>query len=335
MPLYNIKKIISKKPKTGLIFPRLNISWPYPLFLLVHITLSCNRKCQWCYQGNDEFYLFHNGQMQVDVFKKILLSFKFFKPHIHLFGGEPLLHKEFSQFLEISRLCGYKPTLTTNGDYLDRYSKVIMQSSLSQLNISLNGVVDCYGNFNQNLLKNIKDFLNLNGGRKIINLSYVIEKQTLDYLEELILYLNKDYKKGDFSFLVLGRANFIPGIKSQDPDLDLVKLEEKLRRFKKTKFKFELLFLPDIKLGDLNTYYKTDYAFKNRCYVPWLGLAIYPDSSVSPGGGIFGCNYYLGNLTQKSIMDIWKGNELKDLRSRLIKKGLPYTCNRCSNKQYY
>lgn len=335
MPFYNIKKLIINKPKLGLVFPFLNASTPYPLFLLTHITLTCNRRCDWCYQQEDSFYSLRGNDMPVGVFEEILKTFKYFKPHIHLFGGEPLLHREFPLFLEIAGLCGYKPTLTTNGDYLDRYSKIIMQSSLSQLNLSLDGLIDCQGNFNQHLYKNIKDFLNLDKGKKIINLNYVIKKDSFDYLEELVLYLDKEYKKGDFVCLVLQHLSFQDTINTNRRDFDSVRLQAKLDSITKKKLKFKLLFSPKIKLSDLSTYYKTSYVFKNRCYVPWLGLCIYPDLSVTPGGGIFGCNHCLGNLTKESIMDIWKGSELKDFRLSLIKKGLPHSCNRCCHKQYY
>lgn len=335
MQFFNIKKLIINKPKLGSIFPRLNVSFPSPLCLLIHITLTCNRKCNWCYQQQDTFYNPTEMNMPVGAFKAILRTFKYFKPHIHLYGGEPLLHQEFPLFLEIVGLCGYEPTLTTNGDYLDKYSRIIIQSSLSQLNLSLNGIIDYRGNFNQHLHKNIKDFLNLNKGRKIINLNLVINKETFDYLEDLVLYLNKDYKKGDFVFLVLQHLNFQTGIDVNRPVFDLVKLATKLANIKKMKLKFKLLFMPDIKLRDLSVYYESEHVFKNTCYVPWLGLSIYPDLSVTPGGGIFGCNYNLGNLAQGSIMDIWRGEELRDFRLKLIKKGLPRACNRCCHKRYY
>ena len=164
--LYNIKRLISKKQKLGLLFPYLNARPFYPLFLLVNITLSCNRKCSWCYETHDEFYGSLTVHMPVDMFKKILCSFKYFKPHIHLYGGEPLYHPRFPIFLEYCKIHGYKPTLTTNGDYLDKYSKVIMQSSVSQLNISLNGIMDRNGNFNTKLQQIIRDFINLKRGKK-------------------------------------------------------------------------------------------------------------------------------------------------------------------------
>lgn len=333
--LYNIKNIISKKTKSGLIFPYLDVRPPRPLFLLIHITLSCNKKCSWCYENYDEFYKSFTIHMSIDMFKKILCNFGYFKPHIHLYGGEPLFHPEFSLFLKYCKAYGYRPTLTTNGDYLNRYSDIIIQSSLSQLNISLNGLIDSQGNFNSEFQQIIKDFMKANKGRKIINFNYVIEPETHKYIEEIILFLNNSLKEKTFSYFVLQHLNLHLEDNIPSDDFNFIELANLLNRIKKMKLKFKLLFLPNIKIDDLAVYYKTEYTFKNKCYVPWLGLSIYPDLTVTGGGGIFACNEILGNLKRVSIMDIWKGAKLKNFCSRLIKEGLPEICNRCCHKIYY
>ena len=101
------------------------------------------------------------------------------------------------------------------------------------------------------------------------------------------------------------------------------------------KLKFKLIFLPHIKAGDLESYYATDHPFKDECYIPWVGLSILPDAMITPGGGVFGCNFVLGNLKESSVMKIWKGTSLNNFRSELIRKKLPVSCNRCCHKLYY
>lgn len=336
MPLYNIKNIISKKPKIGLIFPQLNIAWPYPLFLLVHINLSCNRRCAWCYQLNNEFYSLHNGQMEIDAFKKILCSFKFFKPHIHLYGGEPLLHPDFPSFLEYCQLYGYTPTLTTNGDYLDKYSLVISKTSLGQLNLSVNEIVDDKGNINYDLERKIKYFINTNQKEKIINLNYAIEPNSYMYIEDVVLHFNNNYDEKNFSYFVIQHlSNIISQDEISRADFNLEKLTNILDRLTEKRLKFKLIFLPDIKIRDTKKYYDFKHTFRNRCYIPWLGLSVYPDLMVTPGGGVLGCNFILGNLNESSIRDIWSGISLNNFRSRIFQNGLPVICNRCCNKLYY
>ena len=336
MPFYNIKHIVSKKPKWGLVFPRLNIAASYPLFLLTHITLSCDQKCDWCYQRADRFYSLHGMNMEVGLFEKILRSFSFFKPHIHIYGGEPLLHPDFPKFLEYCRVYKYRPTLTTNGKYLDKYSGVIRNSTLSQLNISLNGFLDSNGNISLESGKTLKEFIKANKGIKKINLNYAVGSDNCACLVDVLSHFNNSFRKGDFSYFVIQHriSNDTPGIRA-DEVAGIGRFSEILREIRNMKLKFKLIFLPHIKAGDLESYYATDHPFKDECYIPWVGLSILPDAMITPGGGVFGCNFVLGNLKESSVMKIWKGTSLNNFRSELIRKKLPVSCNRCCHKLYY
>lgn len=338
MSLYNIKSIISQRKRLGLLFSRFNIAAPYPLFLLTHIILSCSRKCKWCYQTDDEFYSSRNAmQMDISAFRNILSSFKFFKPHIHLFGGEPLSHPDFPLFLDCCRMYGYKPTLTTNGDYLDKYSDIIIRSSLSQLNLSINGIMNHSGKLESCFENKIKEFLMMNKKRKIVNINYVIEQNSYNRIEELLLHFNDNYKKGDFAYFVIQHLmpNKASGQQSNLKNIDSKILSGILMRIKKIKLKFNLLFLPEIRIKDIGNYYNLKNSpLGNRCFIPWLGLAIYPDLTVTPGAGILGCNFVLGNLNRDSIWDIWRSKNLHDFRKNAA-INLSNICHGCCHKFYY
>lgn len=336
MGLYNIKSIVSRKPKIGLMFPGMDILPPYPLFLLTHITLSCDQKCNWCYQAQDQFYSLHNRNMQADVFRRILSSFRFFKPHVHIYGGEPLLHPDFPLFLEYCRLEGYRPTLTTNGNRLNRYSADIMKSSLSQLNISLNGLIGPQGSLRGDPGRGLMRFLDINRGKKKINLNYVVDPDSCDYLEDVALYFNRTCKRGSFSNFVIQHF-MASGSRDEERgmSLDVKKLAAVLGRLKKMNLKFRIISLPDIRIADLSNYYDFKYAFGDKCYVPWLGLSIYPDSAVTPGSGVLGCNFVLGNLNRSSLRQIWRGEKFRSFRRGLLRNRLPGICNRCCHKLYY
>lgn len=336
MPLYNIKHVISRKPKWGVVLPKLNIASPYPLFLLMHITLSCDQKCAWCYQRSNEFYASHNMDMEVGSFENILAGFGLFRPHIHIYGGEPLLHPDFPKFLESCRIYGYRPTLTTNGKYLDKYSGIIRKSVLSQINISLNGFLgpdDKVCRESENILR---VFVNANNGAKKINLNYAVGFNNCAYLPETVAHFNDSFRKGDFSYFVIeylmpnastaGLTNDIP---------DIRKFSKALKQIKNMRLKFKLLFLPELKEGDLEAYYATNHPFLNKCYIPWLGLSVLPDATVTPGGGVLECNSIVGNLCESSLMNIWKGPVLNDFRLGLMRQNLPQSCNRCCHKLYY
>lgn len=332
---YNVKHIISSKPKIGLALSRFNIPIFYPLFILFHITLSCNRKCKWCYQDKDDFYLSHrNTNLDVGIFRDVLASFKILRPHIHIYGGEPLLHEHFPLFLEYSKKYGYNPTITTNGDYLDKYSDDIIGGSMSQLNISIDGLIDTHGNIDIEQDDKIRKFISLNKGKKSINLNYVIKLDGNEHVEDLVLHFNNKYKEGDISCFCVQHFMLNEALDSKRKD-EFSNLSRLIIRLKKMDLRFKLLFLPDIKTSHMEKYYCTKDVFRNECYVPWLGLSVYPDLTVTSGAGVLGCNFILGNLAESSILDIWNGPRIRSFRSQLRTNGLPDSCNRCCHKVYY
>jgi MoaA/NifB/PqqE/SkfB family radical SAM enzyme len=252
-----------------------------------------------------------------------------------LFGGEPLCHPDFPLFLKYSQLYNYSPTLTTNGDFLAKYSELISKSSLMQLNISINGLIEDNGIINSKFAEIIKIFIYQNRKKKIINLNYLIVPETYRYLGDIIAHFNDHYAKDDFAYFTIQHLNMIEKDDIGTGGFNLKELADIIASIKKLRLKFKLLFLPNIKLHDIEKYYSSEGVFGNRCFVPWVGLTIYPDLTVTPGGTALGCNFVLGNLLKESVTDIWRGDRLRDFRLSLIKKGLPEICNRCCQKLYY
>ena len=305
----------------------------------MHITLRCNRKCAWCYQIHDEFYDCHAGDMQVDAFERILFSLKNYsrlRPHIHLFGGEPLCHPDFAEFIRIAKIYNFSPTITTNGDYLDKYLGAIENSSISQINISLNRRFHISLEETYNSLVPAVIFLRKQC-RKIINFSFNLNPNEYYMLEDVVVFFNKIFKKGLVSTFTCQHYmlnNIKPGMRMETRiDPHIIKLQ--LQRLKNAKLNFKLLALPNILLADLDRYYSSDFSFRNKCFVPWAGLSIYPDLEVTMGGGVLSCNKTIGNLNSESIKEIWHAYALRKFRRHLLDYGLEEKCNRCCQKLYY
>lgn len=100
----------------------------------IEITNVCNLKCRFCPETkrSPEF-------MKIEVFHKILEQIKEHTEYIYLHvKGEPLLHPQIHEFLDLSYEKGFKVNITTNGTLLDQVKdKIIQKKSLRQMNISL------------------------------------------------------------------------------------------------------------------------------------------------------------------------------------------------------
>lgn len=352
----NIKKFIYRKSKIfnlGQIFG--GYAWQ-PFFILIHLTLNCNCRCQYCYQRDEPFYNKRNDFIKPTDFEDILADIKksfLIKPKLHFFGGEPLLNPYFSQILDLADDYGMETSITTNGILLEQHLDQILKSNLKQINISIDDIgqksdqIKQFKGCFQKVIDNIKKLRNKQGKKKkIININCVIIPDNYDHLIDLALYLRDNMM--DIDVLAFQHMYFSPtGDKLK---IDLAVLKSQIEKLKNLKTKFDILLIPNIKSKDLSAYYliddkvlylrprrmKQDRAiFKNNCNIPWFGLNILPNLEVTPGGAALGCNRVVGYLKKQTLKEIWNNSLMKQFRKNIIKYGLPKICFRCCYRQYY
>lgn len=109
----------------------------YPEILHIEITGSCNFECSHCYKN-----AVYNGKyIDIDWLKeKIDERFNGFISAIHLTGGEPMLHKDFSKIVDLFSN-GYNLQLTTNGSRIFSYPLELFKK-FEAIDISLYGLND-------------------------------------------------------------------------------------------------------------------------------------------------------------------------------------------------
>lgn len=327
----NIKKLISSKPFFGMIFPYLNITPPFPLYLLLHITLNCNRQCKHCYQQDDFYKNISQKEMDINVIEQILknCSKSFFKPYVHLFGGEPLFYKEIDKLSKLIKKYKYKISLTTNGDKIVKNLDFLAMRFVKQINISLNPQAGKNKEeaFNT-LLKSLKKLKQANPKIKI-NLNYNLNPADYLYALDTLIFFSNHTDKGLVDVFVM--QHYMDKKDLSEAGFERSKLSKLLKDIEKCHTIFPVRFLPNIK--DIDKYYFAKDFLGHRCYTPFLGLSIMPDGKVTPGGGVFACNSVLGNLSKDSIKSIWQGKVFKNFKNAVRKK-LPKICIRCCQKIY-
>ena len=165
----------------------------FNMVLQIHITDYCNLRCTHCY-GTKQYY-----EMNIGDFKNVIEQyFNFLRKHrlssmINITGGEPFVHKNFYEIMEVlytywKKNYPFMLTILTNGtlfdekcyEQLNRYSKMIYE-----FQISLDGMEDTHdkirgdGNFKISI-RSIKTLLN-KGYR--VSISFVISK--MNYFDAL------------------------------------------------------------------------------------------------------------------------------------------------------
>ena len=110
-------------------------------YLRISVTQLCNFKCRYCMPEDGEFNGLEKSKIlsyeEMFGFVKICLDNGVKK--IRLTGGEPLVRRDIEKFVKM--INEYKPDLdlamTTNGYYLKQKAKILKESGLKRLNISL------------------------------------------------------------------------------------------------------------------------------------------------------------------------------------------------------
>lgn len=156
--------------------------------------------------------------MELGSFEKILREIKPFTDYIYLHvKGEPLLHPQIEDFLELAHSMGFKVNITTNGSFIGSIGdKIIMKPAIRQINFSLhsfggnpenihkNNYIENILSFSKEALKKTDIFISLrlwNFNKKYIDDTQDKNNEILDILEK---EFRLDYKISDV--LSLGKG---------------------------------------------------------------------------------------------------------------------------------
>lgn len=120
--------------------------------IYIEITNICNLKCSFCPEGN-RAKLF----MKAENFRKIINQVKDYTNLVALHvKGEPLIHPELKEILQICEEANVQVNITTNGTLLEKNLDTLINSkAVRQINMSLHSV-----NKNENTENyNVKNYL--------------------------------------------------------------------------------------------------------------------------------------------------------------------------------
>jgi len=153
--------------------------------LQVFITNACDLKCNGCFAKsaikND------NSHISIEEYKIALKNFLNKKgKQINLFGGEPLLHPNLEEILNINRSKEIKTTIYTNGNILKKYKKDFFKDIKLRVSIySLKGKIKGTYNIPKTDIPFDANFM-------------ISKKTTLKELCESANYIEKNYNSKTF-----------------------------------------------------------------------------------------------------------------------------------------
>lgn len=113
----------------------------FPRIIDVEVTNACNFRCLFCPTGNHAMTR-PSGFMDMEVFAKLVEECSGWGTGLRLIGwGEPLLHPDIVEFLDIAGLAGLPTHINTNGSKLTRKLALALGAAgLDSIKFSFQGV---------------------------------------------------------------------------------------------------------------------------------------------------------------------------------------------------
>ncbi|MBU6391735.1 MAG: radical SAM protein [Planctomycetota bacterium] len=339
----------------------------YPETISLFLTYRCNLQCtmcgQWGVEGSSRELTPEalKSELTLEQLQSVIDDIKFHKPNITLFGGEPLLYKEWANLVRYIKEAGLRCNIITNGMLLGKYAEDIVALGVDEIIFSLDGPREIHdkirgavGIFDKaykglkavNTWKEKKSCLTplINISSTIFETNYQQMDKIVDVAEDLLassitfhhlIFLNhqtyechNDLFQSLFNVTCRDWRGFV---RKTLPDIHVEQLIDAIHRVKRRVSRTHIYFYPNLTDEEIRQYYTNfDFkpsSYKHRCISPWMVAYIFPDGTVRPCQSL---NYMAGNVKEDSFKNIWNNQKYLKFRSTTKKNKLYPVCYRCT-----
>ena len=280
-----------------------------PSRLWIETTSRCNLACGLC--ANKDLPTGQKKDMEFNLYKEIIDEAAGTVYDANLFHrGEPLLHPQIVDMISYAKTKKIRARLHTNATLLDqKLSYGIILAGLDMISFSFDGYTrkeyekNRKGADYERTLENIKGFLKIKkelGVRKPFTIIQIMECNSGGEIKERLQL----------------RYHFLKYFKSYPPDRIMTRKPHNWGGL-----------LDDCGPGSDNL----SRSKKHVCTFPWYSLTIFFNGKVYPCPQDFMGSIPVGDLKKDSIMEIFNGPEIKELR-KMFKSGeimKNFPCYRC------
>lgn len=287
-------------------------------YVMVEITTACNLKCMMCNIWRKEAKF-----MDVDLFKKIFEVGTI--EHVNITGGEPTLHPNIFEILEVALANNREVLLNSNGFNHSRTFEVVEHAGRLGGNrfiilLSIDGMEETHdsirgvrGSFS-NVMKALEQVYALS---KVFHFSIWVNSMLFDWnidsVIELHKYLRENFKGVRHSFSIPVYSK--PYYDNKDKDLKPPSIE-KVKKLMKYIVTPPLLAYIDAVNG-------------SRCFPCGFGAT---SAFIDVDGDVYTCPYAfdtpIGNLKESLLGSVWSQKERTEQALRLD-YGLGKKCKTC------
>ncbi len=293
--------------------------------LHIEIISKCNERCIHCYIPHDNKVSY----IEPDLFYDILEQCKNMRLlHLTLSGGEPMLHKNFCDFLRKCKEYDFSVNVLSNLTLLnDEILNEMRANSLLGVQVSLYSMdSDIHDGITQvkgSLEKTKNAILKLIENDIPLQISCPIMKQNKNCYNEVINWAKKHNIHVGDDYGIIARYNHTTQNLSCRLSMDEIKevIDDKITNDSK--------YIEQIEIEAEKKKNMTSDDFV--CSVCHSSICIADNGNVHPCAGWQ--DYIVGNIKETSLNDIWKKSQKVHYLRSLRRKDFP-KCIQCSDKEF-
>lgn len=280
------------------------VSYP-PLKMHIEPTAFCNLRCPMCPQSDPAFEA-PKKFMDLELYGKIIRQCQKQVFEVNLFfRGESLFHPQLPEMVKIAEQVGIRTNLDTNATVLtEPLSRALIEAGLSKIQFSLDGATkEIY----EKMRRGAKFERTMNHVINFLRMKKTLHRRNPHVSIQVIQF----YREGENLRLPPEFQGLFRGLPVDE--FSLLWARNWAGTFKDDE--------------EINAQLGEKYF---QCAWLWKSVAVYYDGTVALCCTDFFGRYNLGDLKTQSLMEIWNGDRMQEMRRRHQKedyKGLP--CEHC------
>jgi len=340
--------------------------------LSLRITHRCNHRCAICAQWGQTGYNAREdtpkvtGEVPVEVYKKVIDEVAPKKVHVYITGGEPFLYESLVPLVNYMKEKGLTVQIVTNGSCLEKNAETIVENGWDMICVSFDGPREIHDKCRgvpgalDTTIKGIMAIQKLKKEKKtskpaifvLTTISKNNEDSLLDTVKEaeklgpdgMTVYYSwftREWIGQKHTKIAEEKLGVTPfawkGYVRDTSKMNIDKIAEQVRIIKSRKSKLPILFVPNLKPEEIQTYYNEPENFfgYKKCISPWFQL------DVMPNGDTVTCrdfpDFVTGNIKESSILEIYNSEKHRKFRRALrsCENGVFPICSRCCGLMGY
>lgn len=322
-----------------------------PKRLYIALNDACQCKCMMCANSRKQS---GNKDFAETILESLAKELSEYGTYFVFYRQEPLLYENFEKCLDIINKNNIFCQITTNGLLLDQYIDQILDSNVTKIWISIDGIGEVHDSIRgyrgcfSKVINNVEQLIERRDSKSKlqIGISTSCHKYNYLYLTELARYL----KGIPIDLVVVNQMRFCTeemaltdtdccAVKSMDNNLDILNVEPDeymmIQKEVKEVLGQKVVFNPEFKrVSDVERYFGDQFtpyeAFK--CISSWFSCDINVDGELSFCSIMRRFNPSLsGNCSGNSFMNIWNSEEVRRVRLDILNNTPRVSCGRCSH----